>query len=312
MKKDFVKTAAEPETLTSHSAMSLEAQAELIRRERRENNAWHKFKRNKAALCGLVIVAIVVLMGLFADIVAPCDPNAIDVLNMHAKPGTPGHLLGTDELGRDLLSRIIYGARTSVVVAVGSTLFGGAVGVLIGLVAGYIGGAVDSVLMRIMDGMSAFPYIILAISLAIILGSGVFNVVLAMGIGVIPGFARTIRTEVLRLKNEESCNAERVLGASGGRILFFHILPNAISSLIVYSTLHLATAIIAESGLSFLGLGIVAPTASWGNIIRNAQSCMNTAPHISAISGAAILITVVAMNLVGDGIRDIFDPKMKR
>lgn len=290
----------------------LEEQATLIRRERKENNAWHKFRRNKVAVAGLVIVSIILFMGIFADFISPYDPNTFDILNMYAKPGTPGHPFGTDELGRDLLSRIIYGARTSVVIAVGSTCLGGLIGILLGMIAGYVGGALDSVLMRIMDGMSAFPYMILAVSIATILGPGEINVILALGIGVIPGFARTIRSEVLKLKHEESCNAERVLGASRSRILFRHILPNALSPLIVYATLHVASAIISEAGLSFLGLGIVAPTASWGNIIRSAQTCISTAPHIAVISGAFILIAVVGFNLVGDGIRDVFDPKMKR
>lgn len=302
---DYTKAA-------DHSQLELEAQMELIRKERKENDAWHKFKRNKAALGGLIIIVFIIFMGVFANVIAPCDPNATDILNMYAKPGTPGHLFGTDELGRDLLSRIIYGARTSVVIAAGSTCLGGITGIFIGMIAGYLGGAVDSVLMRIMDGMSAFPYMIMSVSIATILGPGVFNVILALGISVIPGFARTIRSEVLKLKNEECCNAERVLGASQGRILLYHILPNALSPLIVYATINIAGAIIAEAGLSFLGLGIVAPTASWGNIIRSGQACISSAPHIAVISGIFILVAVVGFNLVGDGIRDVFDPKMKR
>ena len=300
------------DALLDREVLELEEQAALIRRERKENDAWHKFKRNKVAVVGLVIVALILFMGIFADVLAPYDPNVYDVSNMYAKPGSPGHLFGTDELGRDLLSRIIYGARTSVVISVGSTCMGGIIGILIGMIAGYVGGALDSVLMRIMDGMSAFPYMILAVSIATILGPGEINVILALGIGAIPGFARTIRSEVLKLKNEESCNAERVLGASRGRILFYHILPNALSPLIVYATLNIASAIISEAGLSFLGPGIVAPTASWGNIIRTGQTCINTAPHIAIISGLFILIAVISFNLVGDGIRDVFDPKMKR
>ena len=303
---------AEKNQVPTTGAISEAAQIELLKKERKVNNAWHKFIRNKGAVIGLIIVGIMVFLGIFAEWIAPYDPNAIDILNVYLKPGSPGHLFGTDDLGRDFLSRIIFGARTSVIIAVGSTLLGGIIGIVMGLVSGYVGGFVDSVIMRIIDGMFAFPYILLSIFLATILGSGVFNVILALGIGAIPRFARTVRGEVLRLKEEEYCNAERVLGASQIRIVVHHILPNALSPIIVFSTLNVATAIISEAALSFLGLGILIPDASWGNIMKTGQTCMNTAPHITVISGLFILVTVIGFNLLGDGIRDVFDPKMKR
>ena len=302
----------EEDTVQNGGAISDQAQMALIKKERVANNAWNKFRRNKAAVCGLIIVTIMVLVGIFADFVAPYDPNVIDILAPYLKPGAPGHLFGTDELGRDLLSRIIFGARMSVVIAVGSTLFGGLIGIVLGLISGYAGGVIDAIIMRIVDGMFAFPYILLSIFLATILGPGVFNVILALGIGAIPRFARTVRGEVLRLKTEEYCNAERILGASHARIIFYHILPNALSPIIVFSTLNVATAIISEAALSFLGLGILTPTASWGNIMKAGQICMDTAPHITVISGIFILVTVIGFNLLGDGIRDVFDPKMKK
>lgn len=308
MKKEF---AAGP-ACAEESALSANAQMELIRKERKTNNAWNKFKRNKAAVVGLIIVSVMVLMGIFADFIAPFAPNEINYTEFLLKPGTNGHLLGTDEFGRDLLSRMIFGARTSVVIAVGSTLFGGLIGILVGLFSGYAGGFLDSLLMRIIDGMFAFPYILLSIFLATILGPGIPNVILALGIGAIPRFARTVRGEVLRLKKEEYCNAERVMGASHARIIFRHILPNALSPIIVFATLNVASAIISEAALSFLGLGILTPTASWGNILEGGKRCLNTAPHVATVSGIFILVTVIGFNLLGDGIRDVMDPKMKR
>lgn len=294
------------------SALGVEAQLEMVRRERKANNAWHKLSRNKMAVVGLVIVVVMVLMAVFASQLSPYDPNAIDMTNAYAAPGSEGHIFGTDNYGRDLLSRIIFGARISIFVAVGGTLVGAFIGVLVGLVAGFFGGLLDSIIMRVMDGMMSFPFVLLALILMTILGQGAINVVIALGIGNIPYFARVVRGQVHIVKNEEYCNAERVLGASPVRILFTHILPNAMSPIIVYFTLNVASAIISEAALSFLGMGITPPTASWGNILSGGRTCLRTSPHIATISGIFILITVLGFNLLGDGIRDVFDPKQKQ
>lgn len=303
---------AENKLDVNQGAISEQAQAEMIRKERVSNNAWHKFVRNKSAVIGLCIISVMIIMGVFAPLLAPCDPNAFDMANTYASPFSPGHILGADDLGRDLLSRVIYGARVSVVVSIGSTLLGGFIGILLGLIAGYVGGIVDSVIMRIMDGMFAFPFILLSILLVTILGSGIFNVILAIGIASVPKFARIVRGQVLLVKNEEYCNAERVLGASKKRIMFRHILPNTLSEVIVYATLNVGSAIISEASLSFLGLGVLVPTPSWGNILRGGRACMMSAPHIATVSGLFIFLTVIGFNLVGDGIRDVMDPKMKK
>lgn len=200
----------------------------------------------------------------------------------------------------------------SIVVAIGATVLGGVIGILLGLISGYAGGVVDAVIMRIMDGMFAFPFILLSILLVTILGSGVFNVILAIGIGNVPRFARVVRSKVIVTKNEEFCNAERILGASPLRIMFSHILPNTVSEVVVYATLNIGSAIISEASLSFLGLGILIPTPSWGNILRGGRGCLTTAPHIAAFSGLLIFVAVIGFNLVGDGIRDVMDPKMKK
>ena len=288
------------------------AQESLLIKERKANNAWSKLKRNKTAIFGLVIVIIMFLLVLFAKVLSPYDPNALALGSTYLKPFSEGHMFGTDEFGRDLLSRIIYGSRISILVAIGATAIGGAIGILLGLFSGYMGGIADSIIMRVMDGMMAFPFVLLSIILMTILGSGVFNVILAIGIANIPSFARIVRGQVLIVKNEEYCNAVRVIGASGPRLLFNHILPNVLSPIIVYATLNVAGAIISEAALSFLGLGITPPTSSWGNILRAGKDSLNTAPHIATISGFFILITVLGFNLLGDGIRDVLDPKMKK
>lgn len=296
----------------ANDILGVTAQAEIIKKERKANNAWNKLKRNRTAMFGLIIICIMVFMVIFADVISPYDPNVIDLGNAYVKPGNMGHVFGTDEFGRDLLSRIIYGSRISILVAVGATLVGGIIGLLLGLISGYAGGITDSIIMRVMDGMMAFPFVLLSILLMTILGSGVFNVILAIGISNVPIFARIVRGQVLVVKNEEYCNAVKILGASHTRLLFSHILPNSISPIIVQATLNVAGSIISEAALSFLGLGISQPTASWGNILRGGKDYLVTAPHIAMISGFFILITVLGFNLLGDGIRDVLDPKMKK
>ena len=266
------------------ASLSDEATLKMLERERKANNAWHKLARNKMALVGLAIVVVMVILAIFAPLLAPCDPNATDTGNMFAAPGVGGHLFGTDAYGRDLLSRVIYGARISIFIAIGGTILGAIVGILLGLIAGFFG----------------------------ILGQGTVNVIIAIGVANVPNFARVVRGQVHVVKNEEYCNAERVIGASPARILFKHIFANAMSPVIVYFTLNIASAIISEAALSFLGLGIQPPTASWGSILSEGKSCLQGAPHIATISGMFILVTVLGFNLFGDGIRDVLDPKQKR
>ena len=301
------KKPAAASSVVSGEALGMDANIAMLVKERNANNAWHKLARNKTALVGFFIVAFMVVIAVFAPLIAPYDPNAINPILPFKGIGTPGHLFGTDDLGRDILSRIIYGSRISMIVAVGATI-----GVLIGLAAGYFGGWIDAVLMRIMDGMFSFPFILLAMILITVLGNGVMNVILAIGIASVPGFARVTRGQVLIVKEEEYCNACRVVGVSPVRLLFLHILPNCVSQIIVYATLRIASAIISEASLSFLGLGIALPTASWGSILRVGRDCLTTAPHVAGTAGAFILVTVIGFNLLGDGIRDVMDPKMKQ
>lgn len=305
---------AKSTTTSTHTVESLSAEshASMLKKERTANNAFHKFIRNRTAVIGLVIITVMILFALFSPFFATHDPNKLSLANAYLKPGVDGHIFGTDEFGRDLYSRIVYGARISISVALCGTFLGGLLGGTLGLIAGYCGKFADSVIMRFIDGMFAFPFILLAIFLMTIFGSGFWNVILAISIADIPKFARIVRGQVVILKNEEYCNVERVLGASGFRIVLSHILPNAISPIIVYATLNIASAILAESSLGFLGLGILPPTASWGNILRAGKDCLNTAPHIATISGIFIMLTVLGFNLFGDGVRDVLDPKMKK
>ncbi|MDR2738735.1 MAG: ABC transporter permease [Treponema sp.] len=293
--------------------LSAEAEQEkLLQQERRANSTFQKLIRNKLALLGVVIVLAMIVLAVFAPLFTRYTPTEMDMINAYAKPGTGGHVLGMDELGRDLLSRIIYGARVSMIVAVGGMCVGAAIGILIGLAAGYNGGVIDSLLMRFMDGMFAFPFVLLAILLVTVLGDGMRNVILAIGIANVPGYARIVRGQVHIIKNDEYCVAAGVLGVSTLRFLFLHILPNCLSPIIIYATLNVAGTIISEASLSFLGLGIQPPTPSWGNILRAGSSSLITAPHIATFSGLAISITVLGFNILGDGIRDMLDPKMKK
>lgn len=296
---------------TKLNVLDINNQQEMILKERKANNAWNKLKRNKTALAGLIIVVIMTLLAILAPILTIKDPNIMDLANAYLKPGSPGHILGTDEFGRDLFTRIIYGARVSIIVALGGMAVGGSIGILLGLISGFKGGIIDTIIMRFMDGMFAFPFILLALVLMTVLGDGMHNVIIAIGIASVPGFARVARGQVLIVKSEEYTQAIRALGASDNRLLFNHILPNSISPIIVYGTLNVAGAIISEAALSFLGLGIQPPTASWGNILRAGKDTLVTAPHIATFSGIAIIITVLGFNLLGDGIRDVLDPKMK-
>ena len=300
-----------PERKTQ-DVLGREANMAMLRQERKANNAWNKLKRNRTAVIGFFIVCVMVLLAVFAPVLAPYDPNAINPIIPYKGIGFEGHLLGTDDLGRDILSRILYGARVSLVVAVGATIVGATLGVLIGLLAVYFGGWLDVVFMRLMDGMFSFPFILLAMILITVLGNGIWNVILAIGIANVPSFARVTRGQVIIVKEEEYCNACRVVGVSDLRLLLAHILPNCVSQIIVYATLRVASAIISEASLSFLGLGIALPTASWGSILRIGRDCLTTAPHVAGTAGLFILITVIGFNLLGDGIRDVLDPKMKQ
>lgn len=285
---------------------------ELMKKEQKANSFFRKLMRNKTAVIGLIIITITIICALFSPFLSTHDPNKVNTVEAFKKPGEDGHILGTDEFGRDLYSRIVYGSRISIIVGVLATSLGAIIGIILGLISGYKGGIIDNIIMRFMDGMFAFPFILLAIVMMTVLGSGLQNVVFAIGIANIPSYARIVRGQVLVVKEQDYCQALVALGASNFKIVFDHILPNILSSIIVYATLNIAGAIISEAALSFLGLGIQPPTPSWGNILKSGKDYLMTAPHIASFSGLAILMTVLGFNLFGDGVRDALDPKQKQ
>ena len=272
---------------------------------------WHRTRQNRLSVVGLALIAGFLLLAFAAPLLAPADPMAQALYNRLSPPMLE-HPFGTDDFGRDILSRVIYGARISLRVGIVAVLIALVLGTGIGLVAGYWGGWIDQVLMRVMDLLLAFPSILLAIGIVAILGPGLENAMLAVGIVAVPQYARLVRASVLTVRETDYVLAARAMGASDARILAFAILPNCLAPLIVQATLGLATAILDAAGLSFLGLGAQPPTPEWGAMLSQGRELIVRAPWVLAFPGGAIFLTVLAFNLVGDGLRDALDPKAIR
>lgn len=270
---------------------------------------WRRFRRNRLGLVGLVIVMVLVLVALMAPLLAPEDP-ASQSLIFSREPPSREHLLGTDEFGRDILSRLIYGTRITLVVSVSSVLVGVLIGGVLGTIAGYLGGVVDGIIMRIMDLLLAFPYLLLAIIIVSALGPGLTNTIIAIGIWMIPAFSRIARSAVTGLRDRDFIQAARSLGAKEDRIMLRHVAPNFMATFLVYASLYLAYAILMEAALSFLGLGVQPPTPSWAGMIASGRNYITSAPHIATIPGIAIAVAVLGFNLLGDGLRDALDPRV--
>jgi peptide/nickel transport system permease protein len=271
-----------------------------------------RFVRQRPALLGFLLAAGVVIAALGAPLLAPHDPGANDFDAVLAPPLTPGHLLGTDELGRDILARVIWGARTSMQAGVFATLLAIAAALPIGLTAGYYRGWWDSVAMRLTDTLLAFPFLIIAVGLAAILGPSLVNATIAIGVVQIPKIVRVARGEMLSLREESFVSAAIADGATDRFILLRQVLPNITNTLLVQATVIIPVAIIAESTLSFLGLGVQPPTPSWGVMLTAAQPYMTQAPWLAVIPGLAIVFATLSFNLLGDGLRDAWDPKGRR
>ncbi|MBF8437051.1 ABC transporter permease [Halanaerobiaceae bacterium Z-7014] len=272
---------------------------------------WSRFKRNKLALIGGIIVLIMVLIAIFAPVLAPHDPYRTAPLRRLEAPSLE-HPLGTDAMGRDMLSRLIYGARIELSIGILIILFEGTIGITMGLLAGYFGGWVDSVIMRLVDILRSFPVIILAMAIAGVLGQGVYNVVIALGIVGWTTFARMVRSKILSIKESDYVEAARSIGESTPSIIIRYILPNAVSTAIIMVCIMMPTALIASATLSFLGLGVQPPIASWGSIISAGRDYLLQAPWISTTAGLFIMFTVLGFNFIGDGLRDAFDPTADR
>jgi peptide/nickel transport system permease protein len=280
---------------------------------------WEDFRRvylsNRLALFGTVIMSLFILMGIFAPLIAPYDPLQQDLAGKFAPPSR-AHLMGQDELGRDILSRVIYGARISLTAGLAAVALATVIGTLIGVVAGYLGRWPDSVLMRLMDVLLAFPSILLAIVIVSILGPSLPNAMLAVGIVFIPQIARVVRSAVISVRERDYIEAERALGAGNAQIVFSGVLPNSMAPLIVQATLTLATAILDVAALSFLGLGARAPTPEWGAMLtdafRSGFGVFVTGQHAIIFPGIAIALCVLSVNFIGDGLRDALDPRRRR
>jgi peptide/nickel transport system permease protein len=279
------------------------------------SEAWRRLIRNPGAIVGFVLVAIFVLTAIFAPLIAPYDPRDTEV-SLVTEGCCPGpsadHWFGVDQLGRDEFSRVVYGARFSLLIGVVAVTVGVSIGLVLGALAGFFGGWTDTVLMRFMDIMLSVPGLLMAIGIAALLGPGLFSVMIAIGVVNIPIFARLLRGSVLGQKGNDFVLAARAVGVPRRTILLSHILPNAISPIIVAATLALATAIIDAAGLGFLGLGPQDPsTPEWGTMLTDTVRYLQTAPHLAIIPGLAIVVSVLGFNLIGDGLREALDPKLR-
>jgi peptide/nickel transport system permease protein len=270
--------------------------------------AWRRLKRRKGAVAGLIVLGLFVLLAVFAPLIAPYDPAAQSWTAVRKAP-TALHWFGTDEVGRDVFTRVIYGARASLLAGMISVTIALTVGVPLGLIAGYLGGWIDALISRMTDAMLSCPFLILAIALAAFLGPSLGNAMIAIGVTTTPIFVRLTRGQVMAVKVEDYVEAARAIGNPRWRIALFHILPNILPALLVQGTLSIATAIIAEAALSFLGLGQQPPAPSWGSMLNSAQRFLTNAPWMAIWPGLAIFLTVLSFNLIGDGLRDALDPK---
>lgn len=271
---------------------------------------WRRFARNRLAVAGLVVFCLLVLSALLAPYLAPHDPNLQD-WKIRLQPPSAAHPFGTDEFGRDLLSRALYGGRVSLVAGIVPVLIGASAGTLIGLVAGYMGGRWDQALMRLLDVLLAFPMIFLALAIVGTLGPGLLNAMLAVAVVSLPGYARLVRGQVLALRERDFVVAAQAAGATHGRVLLRHLLPNILSPLLVQATLSVGSAILTTASLSFLGLGTQPPTSDWGEMLASGRQYLPEAWWLAVFPGLFVMLAVLSVNLVGDGLRDYFDPKTK-
>jgi len=295
-------------TLTAPCASSPAASTNRLAQVGPWRRAWRKLVRNRIAMLGLATVVFFVLLAVFAPWIAPSDPIATS-WGAIRKPPSATYWFGTDELGRDVLSRVVWGTRASLMAGVVSVTISLVLGVLIGMVAGFFGGLVDSIISRITDAFLACPFLILAIALAAFLGPSLTNAMIAIGVSAAPIFVRLTRAQVINVKVEDYIEAARAVGCSPLRIAVSHILPNISAPVIVQSTLAIAAAVIAEASLSFLGLGQQPPAPSWGSMLNTAKNFMDNAPWMAIWPGLAIFALVLAFNLLGDGLRDALDPR---
>lgn len=281
-----------------------------VKRRSMFQESMHRLLRNKLAMAGAMVLLVVIVLCLMADIICPEGYDNQNILNRFIAPCAQ-YPFGTDSLGRSMLARILYGGRNSLLVGVIATTFSGIVGTFLGALAGFYGNRVDNLIMRILDIFSAIPNMLMAIAVSAALGGGLFNCIIAISISGVPQIARTVRAPILAVKEQEYVEAARAIDAKDMRIIFRHVLPNVMSPLIVSLTSHVATAILVAAALSFLGLGVQPPVPEWGSLISDSRQYIREYPYLVTFPGLSIAITVLSMNLFGDGLRDALDPKLK-
>jgi ABC-type dipeptide/oligopeptide/nickel transport system permease subunit len=291
--------------------MSATFDAIVVRESQWKRRVLLPLARQRSAMVGLAIIAVYVVAALFAPWLATHDPTAQDLAAALQGPSA-AHWLGTDSYGQDLYSRLLYGAQLALIIGFASVALGLAVGVAIGLAAGLMGGRTEWVLMRIVDGLLAFPELILAMAFMAVLGLGTENVVYALALSFVGPFARMTRGDVLQVKNQPYIEAARLMGVPTAAVIWRHVLPNVVSPILVQAGMRVSIAILLESGLSFLGIGVVPPTPDWGLMIAEGRAFITLAPWISGVPGVALAILLVALNLLGDGLRDAFDPNTRK
>ena len=270
------------------------------------------YARDRQAMLGLLIIAIVGGAALLAPLISPWDPLTASGVERLAPIGTPGHLLGTDEQGRDILSRLVWGGRASLLVGILPTVTAGVLALALGLLAGYLGGVLDHAIMRALDVFFAFPLVLLAIAIVGVIGPGMGNQMFALAVVLVPYSTRVVRTATLSVKPLEFVEAARALGGSSGRLIGRHLLPNVLPPLLVYTSTLVGMMIVASAGLSFLGLGVQPPTPDWGVMVGNGRLVLYRAAHVATIPGIVIVVTALAFNFVGDGLREALDPRARR
>ena len=282
-----------------------------VKRNSQAKDTFRRFIKNKAAVVGLIIISLLLFGAIFAGVITPYDFDKQDLTVRFEMPSM-AHLLGTDEFGRDLFTRILYGARISLFVGILSVSVGCLIGGTLGALAAYYGGRVDDFIMRFLDIWHSIPDLLLAISLASAMGPGIGNAIIAIGLTTIPSYAHVVRASVMTVKNTEYIEAARCLGASVPRIILRHIIPNALAPIIVQASLGVAGAIITTASLSFIGLGVQPPTPEWGSMLSKGRQYIRNYWHLVTFPGVFIMTTVISLNLLGDGLRDALDPRLKR
>jgi len=297
--------------MTDQPNIAHDQELDIVRPISQTRRALRAFLRNRLAVAGTVLLLAFIICAVFAEQIAPRDPLEMSLQAQLLGPGESGYILGTDNFGRDILSRLIYGSRISLTVGLVVVSIATLIGLTLGLLSGYYGGAIDILVMRLVEMFASFPFLILAVAVMAVLGPSIYNVMLVLGIVNWPIYARLVRSQVLTLRETPFVEAAKAIGANDARIMFFHILPNCTSALIVTAAMSMAGAILATAALGFLGLGVQPPAPEWGMMLNEGKDFLRRAPHMITFPGIAIMLVVLSLNFIGDGLRDALDPHIR-